>query len=137
MWCVIVLIVIFVIAIGAKVLGLGCDIDEIKNNRCSIDSGCEEYVKSILRKHEVFKYHDDYGRRNAEREVKEKIKKYEEAERIRCNMEKKISQNARFGYFKDKEVTNTEALAMLFNYLGLKIEPAGDIKIVKFRKNKK
>lgn len=134
MWWVIILLGIFVIALGAKILTLGCDIEEIKNKRCDV-TDCERYIDSILTKHHYSSYYD--RRYTHTEEVKEKVRQVEEMCHLRNNLEKQLRLNISFRDFANRDVTIKEALEMLFKHLGLEIKPGEDVKIVKLKKNKK
>ena len=110
---------------------LKCEVSEIKNNRCSVNSGCEEYINSVMNRNH---YLSEYGRRYViNEETKMQIRHIEEIHDIRGDLEKQIRLNASFCDFKNREVTIKEALRMLFNHLKLAIKPGDDIKIVKLK----
>ena len=111
-----------------KVSNLGYEISKVK------DEGFDTVVSDMMDKYindieDERRFREGFGRGD----VVEKVRQMEETERIRCNMEKQIRNNARFG-FKGNDVTIKEALIMLYEYLGLKIKPGDDIKIVKSKR---
>ena len=134
MWYAIIILILSVIALGTKIISLGCNIDEIRSKRCDV-TDCERYVDDIWRKHNCFSHHE--GQYTHEADVKAQIRQLEGMEHIRCNMEKQMRLNASFCDYKNRDITIKKALDMLFDYLGLGIEICDDVKIIKKKKEVK
>jgi len=131
MWYVITGIGVVIIYLLVRLSCLRCEVSEIKNNRCSVNSGCEEYINSVMNKNY---YLSDYPKRYViTEEIKMQARHLEEICNIRSSLEKQIRCNERFDIFEGRDVSIREALMMLFSYLKLKIKPGDDVKIVKIK----
>ena len=131
MWYAIIGLGILTIITLARISILGCDVDTIKNTRCDIHSGCEEYIKSVMREYDCF--NNDTRRYVITEEAKMQARHLEEICNIRSNLEKQIRCNERYDIFNGRDVSIREALQMLFGYLKLAIKPGDDIKIVRVK----
>ena len=138
MWYVIGVMGVIILFLLIKVSNLGYEISKVKDEGFSVV--INDMMDRYINLHDRFnqaetierdrRFREGFGRGDAT----EKVRQMEETERIRCNIEKQIRNNARYEIFGDRDVTIKEALKMLFRHLGLKIKQGDDIKIVKSKK---